>query len=135
MISGYSLFFSLLPILLLTACASPQQKAVSAFCNTEGFKQMPPNNRMERQIQSVHVGDKLVGSREVCTVQNNQSRDKRGNVTTVRERVCIDEPITQPVYEPREVNIVTDLNLFSRQNFVQSCIADSLAKGMYSHLK
>jgi hypothetical protein len=120
--------------LLTGGCASERYLAISAHCNTEGFSHAPPLNRMVRQVTLVHVGDKIVGTKEVCTVTESQGLDYSGDVVSTRQRVCRHEQITEPAFEPREIDVVVDVNQQSRNRFVDSCVSDAFAKNMYSDL-
>jgi len=122
-------------IATLGSCASPQQRAIAAYCDAEGFRTVPQQLIIQQVIRPVYMGERTIGSRNKCKTETKVSKNKNGDTISTRETKCVDEPITESVYKNQLVNETVDLNGQSRQNFVKVCVADAIAKGMYSHLK
>ena len=124
-----------LGIFAVVACATPQQRAIAAHCEAEGLRALPRQLVIQQVVRPVYVGDRTVGSRNKCKTETKVSKNNKGDTVQVRETICVDEPITEPVYKNQLVNESVDLNALSRQNFIRVCVADALSKGMYAHLK
>jgi hypothetical protein len=122
-------------LVLLSACASPQQRAVAAYCEAEAQKTWPQRLVPHQVMRSVQVGERKVGNKNTCRTEVRESVDKKGASVTIRETTCRDEPITEPVYEQRSVTDWTDLNQATRVQHVKTCTADALARGLFAHLK
>lgn len=121
--------------LFLAGCATPQEKAITAHCEAEGARIIAPQMATQLVMRSFRVGDRVAGFRNICKTETRDSKDAKGTEIKIRETICRDEPIMQPVYEQRQVSEVVDLNAAQRRGFVQSCSTEALARGMFSHLK
>jgi len=122
-------------VLALSGCATPQQRAMSAHCEAEGSRGVPQQLVNQQVMRAVYVGDRTVGSKNTCRTEMREGKDKQGNITKVKETICKDEPIIEPVYSQRLVNEVIDLNSIARRNSVTTCSADAMSRGMYANLK
>ncbi len=131
----YGLGGLVLAAAVLTGCATPQEKAITAHCEAEGMRIIPQQLATQQVMRSFHVGDRVAGFRNVCRTETRDSKDAKGTEIKIRETLCRDEPILQPVYQQRQVSEVVDLNLTQRQSFVRSCSAQAKAQGLFSHLK
>ncbi len=120
---------------LLAGCATPQEKAITAHCEAEGARVIAQQMASQQVMRSFRVGDRVVGSRNSCRTEIRDSKDAKGTEIKIRETICREEPIVEPVYQQRLVTEWVDLNLPQRQSFVRSCSTEALAKGMFSHLK
>lgn len=120
---------------LLAGCATPQEEAITAHCEAEGARVIAQQMASQQVMRSFRVGDRVVGSRNSCRTEIRDSKDAKGTEIKIRETICRDEPIVEPVYQQRLVTEWVDLNLPQRQSFVRSCSTEALAKGMFSHLK
>ena len=120
---------------LLAGCATPQEKAITAHCEAEGARIFAQQMATQQVMRSFRVGERIAGYRNICKTETRESKDAKGTETKIRETLCRDEPIVEPVYQQRPVSELVDLNLPQRQSFVRSCSTEALAKGMFSHLK
>ena len=120
---------------LLAGCATPQEKAITAHCEAEGARIFAQQMATQQVMRSFRVGERIAGYRNICKTETRESKDAKGTETKIRETLCRDEPIVEPVYQQRPVSELVDLNLPQRQSFVRSCATEALAKGMFSHLK
>jgi hypothetical protein len=121
--------------LLLTACATPQERAIRSHCEIEAAKSIPQNIQVMRVSRQVYVGERTIGSRQKCRTENKTNVRRDGSVERIQDTVCTDEPIKESIYEPRLVDEMVDLNLAARGNFIQNCFQDSMAKGMFSYMR
>lgn len=119
----------------LAACATPQEKAITAHCEAEGARIFAQQMATQQVMRSFRVGERIAGYRNICKTETRDSKDAKGTEIKIRETLCRDEPIVEPVYQQRPVSELVDLNLPQRQSFVRSCSTEALAKGMFSHLK
>ncbi len=135
-LSGKLVAFSLIACAsALQGCATPQERAIFAFCESQAYQRVPQKLVNQQVYRSIYPGDRVIGSRNVCkTETKNQSDGKGGGVKTT-ETVCKDEPITQPNFENRLVVETIDLNFYERQSQVKVCTSDALAKNMFSHIR
>lgn len=108
---------------------------MSAHCESEALRLLPQQLVTHQVVRTVHVGQRTVGTRTTCKTELSESKDRKGTWVQTRETVCRDEPVTEPVYEPRLVSETVDANLVLRQNHVRTCSADAMARGLFSHLK
>jgi hypothetical protein len=122
-------------LVLLAGCATPQEKAITAHCEAEGTRLIAQQLVAQQVMRSFRIGDRIAGYRNICKTETRESKDAKGTETKIRETVCRDEPIVEPVYQQRLVSEWVDLNLPQRQSFVRACSAEAKAKGMFSHLK
>ena len=126
---------TLLPFMFLVGCATPQERAISAYCGAEALRTIPQQLVSQQVIRSVHIGDKIVGNRNVCKTEFIESKDKRGNITKTRETICRDDPILEPVYQDQLVKEVVDVNSNQRQVQIANCEVVSKANGMFANVK
>jgi hypothetical protein len=119
----------------LAACATPQEKAIAAHCQAEGARLIPLQTAVQQVMRPFRVGDRIIGYRNTCKTVTRDSKDDKGNPVKIRETLCRDDPIHEPVYEQRLVSEVVDLNQPRRQDFERACATESMAKGLFSHLK
>ena len=126
---------ALCALAVLTGCASPQEKAITAHCEAEGARIIPQQMVTQQVMRSFRIGERIAGYRNICKTETRQSKDAKGTEIKIRETICRDEPIVEPVYQQRPVSELVDLNLPQRQSFVRACSTEALAKGMFSHLK
>jgi hypothetical protein len=103
---------------MLSACATPQQRAISSYCENESYRFIPQQIMVQQVWKSVYVGQTITGYRNVC---NNHS--------------CYTVPVRGPLYENRLVNETVDINANQRAAFIQNCSNQALQSGMYSNLK
>ena len=122
-------------VLFLAGCASPQERAISAYCGAEALRTIPQQLVSQQVVRSVYIGDKIVGNRNVCKTEFVESKDKRGSITKTRETICRDDPILQPVYQQQLVNEVVDVNSSQRQLQIASCEVVSKSNGMFANVK
>ena len=122
-------------LVLLAGCATPQEKAITAHCEAEGARLIAQQLVAQQVMRSFRIGDRIAGYRNICKTETRESKDAKGTETKIRETICRDEPIVEPVYQQRLVSEWGDLNLPQRQSFVRACSAEAKAKGMFSHLK
>ena len=126
---------SALLVLFITGCATPQERAISAYCGAEALRTIPQQLVGQQVVRSVYIGDKIVGNRNVCKTEFIESKDKRGNITKTRETICRDDPILEPVYQQQLVNEVVDVNSSQRQMQITSCEIVSKSNGMFANVK
>ncbi len=122
-------------VLFLAGCATPQERAISAYCGAEALRKIPQQLVSQQVVRSVYIGDKIVGNRNVCKTEFVESKDKRGNITKTRETICRDDPILEPVYQDQLVKEVVDLNSNQRQGQIATCEVVSKANGMFANVK
>jgi hypothetical protein len=122
-------------VLTATACTSPQQRAVAAHCEIEAQNSWPQKLTTQQVMRSVQVGERIVGNKNTCRTEVRETSDKKGASVTIRETVCKDEPIREPVYAQRSVTERVDLNEATRAQHVRACTADALARGMFANLR
>ena len=122
-------------LLFLAGCATPQERAISAYCGAEALKMFPQQLVSQQVLRPVYIGDKIVGNRNVCKTEFVESKDKRGNITKTRETICRDDPIVEPVYQQQLVNEVVDVNSSQRQMQITSCEIVSKSNGMFANVK
>jgi len=122
-------------VLILSACATPQERAIRNHCEIEAAKTIPQNIQVMRVSRQVYVGERTIGSRQKCKTENKRNVRRDGTVERIQDTVCTEEPIKESIYEPRLVDEMVDLNLSARGNFIQMCFQDSMARGMFSYLR
>ena len=122
-------------LFFLAGCATPQERAISAYCGAEALRTIPQQLVSQQVVRSVYIGDKIVGNRNVCKTEFVESKDKKGNITKTRETICRDNPILEPVYQQQLVNEVVDVNSSQRQLQITSCEIVSKSNGMFANMK
>lgn len=121
--------------LVLTGCATPQERAITAYCQAEGLRALPPQTTLQQVMRSFWMGDRVVGFRNRCRTVTSDGKDAKGNPVVIKETLCRDYPIYQPFYQDRWVTELVDLNMPQRQVIERSCFADSLNRGMFLNVK
>ena len=134
-ISKYILSISILSLIFLAGCATPQERAISAYCGAEALKTFPQQLVSQQVLRPVYIGDKTVGNKNTCKTEIKESKDKVGTITKTRETICRDEPILEPVYQNQLVNEVVDLNNNQRQGQITNCEVVSKSNGMFANIK
>jgi hypothetical protein len=122
-------------IVLLGGCATPQERAARAFCEAEGANEIVQKLETIQVSRQIYIGARIVGSRKKCRTEQKTNTKRDGTVERIVETICTEEPIKQAVYAPRLVDEIVDINSASRASFVERCLRDALAKGMFSHLR
>ena len=121
--------------IFLAGCATPQERAISAYCGAEALRMYPQQLVSQKVLRPVYIGDKTVGNKNTCKTEIKESKDKVGTITKTRETICKDEPLLEPVYQEQLVNEVVDLNSNQRQGQVATCEVVSKANGMFANVK
>ena len=127
--------YTVLMLFFLAGCATPQEKAIFAHCNAEAFKMIPQQLVTQQVMRPFFIGEKIIGNRNVCRTNIRDSKDRRGNITKIRETICMDEPITEPVFQQQLVSETVDINISQRQVQINSCSLNAKAIGMFSNIK
>ena len=122
-------------LLFLAGCATPQERAISAYCGAEALKMFPQQLVSQQVLRPVYIGDKTVGNRNTCKTEIKESKDKVGTITKTRETICRDDPILEPVYQNQLVNEVVDVNSNRREGQIATCEVVSKANGMFANVK
>ena len=126
---------TLLPLIFLAGCATPQERAISAYCGAEALLMYPQQLVSQKVLRPVYIGDKTVGNKNTCKTEIKESKDKVGTITKTRETICRDEPILEPVYQNQLVNEVVDLNSNQRKAQIATCEVVSKSNGMFANVK
>jgi hypothetical protein len=121
--------------LFLTACATPQERAISAYCGAEALRTIPQQLVSQPVVRSVYIGDRVLGSRNICKTINLESKDKDGKITKTKEVVCRNYPILEPMYHQQLVNELVDVNNSYRYQQIESCKIVSKTNNMFSDIK
>jgi hypothetical protein len=121
--------------LFLTACATPQERAISAYCGAEALRTIPQQLVSQPVVRSVYIGDRVLGSRNICKTINLESKDKDGKITKTKETVCKNYPILEPMYHQQLVNELVDVNNSYRHQQIESCKIVSKTNNMFSDIK
>ena len=122
-------------LLFLAGCATPQERAISAYCGAEALKMFPQQLVSQQVLRPVYIGDKTVGNKNTCKTEIKESKNKIGTITKTRETICRDEPILEPVYQDQLVKEVVDVNSNQRQGQTATCEVVSKANGMFANVK
>ena len=122
-------------LLFLAGCATPQERAISAYCGAEALRMYPQQLVSQQVLRPVYIGDKTVGNKNTCKTEIKESKDKVGTITRTRETICRDEPILEPVYQNQLVKEVVDVNSNQRQGQIANCEVVSKANGMFANVK
>ena len=128
-------YLGTLLLLFLAGCATPQERAISAFCGAEALKTIPQQLVSQPVVRSVYIGDRVLGSRNICKTINLESKDKDGKITKTKEVVCRNYPILEPMYHQQLVNELVDLNNSYRYQQIESCKIVSKTNNMFSDIK
>jgi hypothetical protein len=122
-------------ILFLAGCATPQERAISAYCGAEALRMYPQQLVSQQVLRPVYIGDKTVGNKNTCKTETKESKDKSGTITKTRETICRDEPILEPIYQNQLVNEKVDVNSNRRQGQIANCEVVSKSNGMFANVK
>jgi hypothetical protein len=128
-------FIGALLLLFLAGCATPQERAISAYCGAEALKTIPQQLVSQPVVRSVYIGDRVLGSRNICKTINLESKDKDGKITKTKEVVCRNYPILEPMYNQQLVNELVDVNNSYRYQQIESCKLVSKTNNMFSDVK
>jgi hypothetical protein len=128
-------FIGVLLLLFLAGCATPQERAISAYCGAEALKTIPQQLVSQPVVRSVYIGDRVLGSRNICKTINLESKDKDGKITKTKEVVCRNYPILEPMYNQQLVNELVDVNNSYRYQQIESCKLVSKTNNMFSDVK
>lgn len=120
---------------VLIGCATPQERAITAYCQAEGLRALPPQTTTQQVMRSFWMGERVVGFRNRCRTVTSDGKDAKGNPVVIKETLCRDDPIYQPFYQDRWVTELVDLNMPQRQVIERSCFAESLNRGMFLTVK
>ena len=134
-ISKYILSTSIVFLIFLVGCATPQERAISAYCGAEALKTFPQQLVSQQVLRPVYIGDKTVGNKNTCKTEIKESKDKVGTITKTRETICRDDPILEPVYQNQLVNEIVDVNSNRREGQIATCEVVSKANGMFANVK
>ena len=121
--------------MFLAGCATPQERAITAYCGAEALRMYPQQLVSQQVLRPVYIGDKTVGNKNTCKTEIKESKDKIGTITKTRETICRDEPILEPVYQNQLVNEVVDLNSNQRKAQIATCEVVSKSNGMFANVK
>ena len=127
--------YSVLLLFFLAGCATPQERAISAYCGAEALKMFPQQLVSQQVLRPVYIGDKTVGNKNTCKTEIKESKNKIGTITKTRETICRDEPILEPVYQDQLVKEVVDVNSNQRQGQIATCEVVSKANGMFAKIR
>jgi hypothetical protein len=83
--------------ILLAGCATPQERAISAYCGAEALRMYPQQLVSQQVLRSVYIGDKTVGNKNTCKTEIKELKNKVGTITKTRETICRDDPNLEPV--------------------------------------
>ena len=122
-------------LFFVAGCATPQERAISAYCGAEALKMFPQQLVSQRVLRPVYIGDKTVGNKNTCKTETKESKDKVGTITKTRETICRDDPILEPVYQNQLVNEIVDVNSNRREGQIATCEVVSKANGMFANVK
>ena len=128
-------YLGTLLLLFLAGCATPQERAISAYCSAEALKMIPQQLVSQPVVRSVYIGDRILGSRNICKTINLESKDKDGKITKTKEVVCRNYPILEPMYHQQLVNELVDVNNSYRHQQIESCKIVSKTNDMFSYIK
>ena len=128
-------FIGALLLLFLAGCATPQERAISAYCGAEALKTIPQQLVSQPVVRSVYIGDRVLGSRNICKTINLESKDKDGKIIKTKEVICKNYPILEPIYQQHLVNELVDLNNSYRDQQIESCKRVSKTNNMFFDIK
>jgi hypothetical protein len=122
--------------LLLTACTTPQERAISDFCEREALRELPVDTIIVPVTRPIYVGERVVGARRVCKTRERQvAKDDKGRSEKLTETVCTDEPVTKPMYKDVLVQEPMDRNQGPRASYVGLCRRQAIQQGMFADVK
>jgi hypothetical protein len=86
-------------------------------------------------VRSFYIGDRVLGSRNICKTINLESKDKDGKIIKTKEVICKNYPVLEPMYQQQLVNELVDLNNSYRHQQIESCKIVSKTNNMFSDIK
>jgi len=120
----------------LTACTTPQERAISDFCEREALRELPVDTIIVPVTRPIYVGERVVGARRVCKTRERQvAKDDKGRSEKLTETVCTDEPVTKPIYRDVLVQEPMDRNQGPRASYVGLCRRQAIQQGMFADVK
>jgi hypothetical protein len=122
----------LVALLFISGCATPQEKAIKAFCENQATQAYPEKFEQRQVERYVKVGERTKGFKNTC---KTAVRVDKVTKTKTEETTCIDEPIVEPIYEARRFIELVDINQPARSNEVVVCTTRGLAQGMFKEVK
>ena len=122
-------------LLFLAGCATPQERAISAYCGAEALRTIPQQVVSQPVVRSFYIGDRVLGSRNICKTINLESKDKDGKIIKTKEVICKNYPILEPIYQQHLVNELVDLNNSYRDQQIESCKRVSKTNNMFFDIK
>jgi len=81
-------YLGTLLLLFLAGCATPQDRAISAYCGAEALRTIPQQLVSQPVVRSFYIGDRVLGSRNICKTINLESKDKDGKIIKTKEVIC-----------------------------------------------
>ncbi|MFM1940652.1 MAG: hypothetical protein ACO3C0_10430 [Burkholderiaceae bacterium] len=122
--------------LLVSACTTPQERAISAFCEREALRELPVDTIIVPVTRPIYVGERVVGARRVCKTRERQvAKDDKGRSEKLTETVCTDEPVTKPIYKDVLVQEPMDRNQGPRASYIALCRRQATQQGMFADVK
>lgn len=128
-------YLGTLLLLSLVACTTPQERAIYEYCSAEALRTIPQQLVSQPVVRSFYIGDRVLGSRNICKTINLESKDKDGKIIKTKEVVCKNYPILEPMYQQQLVNEPVDLNNSYRHQQIESCKIVSKTNNMFSDIK
>ena len=128
-------YLGTLLLLSLVACTTPQERAIYEYCSAEAMRTIPQQIISQPVMRSYYIGDRILGSRNICKTINLESKDKDGKIIKTKEVVCKNYPILEPMYQQQLVNEPVDLNNSYRHQQIESCKIVSKTNNMFSDIK
>ncbi len=128
-------YLGTLLLLFLAGCATPQDRAISAYCAAEALRTIPQQVVSQPVVRSFYIGDRVLGSRNICKTINLESKDKDGKIIKTEEVICKNYPILEPIYQQHLVNELVDLNNSYRDQQIESCKRVSKTNNMFFDIK
>lgn len=128
-------YLGTLLLLSLVACTTPQERAIYEYCSAEALRTIPQQIVSQPVVRSFYIGDRVLGSRNICKTINLESKDKDGKIIKTKEVVCKNYPILEPMYQQQLVNEPVDLNNSYRHQQIESCKIVSKTNNMFSDIK
>ena len=128
-------YLGTLLLLSLVACTTPQERAIYEYCSAEALRTIPQQLVSQPVVRSFYIGDRVLGSRNICKTINLESKDKDGKITKTKEVVCKNYPVLEPMYQQQLVNEPVDLNNSYRHQQIESCKIVSKTNNMFSDIK
>lgn len=80
--------------LVLIGCATPQEWAITAYCQAEGLLALPPQTATQQVMRSFWMGDRVVGFRNRCHTVTSDGKDAKGNPVVIKKLCALMTPFT-----------------------------------------